>query len=122
MTVIPKKGIIGAGHFALKDTAAQVTAPSLSQWLACLNPNHALHRRIILGAGGVDDLDTYDVLWFQFVEFRRVAHQAIIDVNEGFSLAEHLNTAIFAQDTGNISQYVLSSSQLTQNRTLDSGK
>ena len=62
VTVIPKKGIIGAGHFALEETAAQVTAPSFTQWLACLNPNHALHRRIILGAGGVDDLDTYDVL------------------------------------------------------------
>ena len=43
VAVIPKEGIIGAGHFALKETAAQVTSPALTLCLACLNANNALY-------------------------------------------------------------------------------
>ena len=55
---------------------------------------HRTHRSVVLGAGVGDDLDILDLIALQAVQFTAVRHSPPVDINEGRTLADHLQAVL----------------------------
>ena len=114
VAVVPVQLLHEVGVLRLEVTGAHIEAEALALQYFGPNLHHGLHACVVFGIGIGNEFYAFDFLRFQLVEFRGIAHQPPIDVDERCALAEHLKGTVFLHDARHVGQHVLACAELAQ--------
>ena len=78
--------------------------------------DHAAHGGIVLRAGVGDHLDALDLIALQAVQFTGISHFMAIDIHEGASFADDLQSVLPLDDAGGLGKHVVGRAGILQHR------